>query len=38
MRGSLKVCAVKSPEFGDRKKLVLDDIAKLTGGEVFSIS
>ena len=38
MRGSLKVCAVKSPEFGDRKKLVLEDIAKLTGGEVFSIA
>jgi len=38
MRGSLKVCAVKSPEFGDRKKLVLDDIAKLTGGEVFSVA
>ena len=29
MRGTLKVCAVKSPEFGDRKKLVLEDIAKL---------
>ena len=36
MRGTLKVCAVKSPEFGDRKKLVLDDIATLTGGQVFS--
>ena len=36
MRGTLKVCAVKAPEFGDRKKLVLEDIATLTGGQVFS--
>jgi len=36
MRGTLKVCAVKAPEFGDRKKLVLEDIATLTGGEVFT--
>jgi chaperonin GroEL len=36
MRGTLKVCAVKAPEFGDRKKLVLEDIATLTGGTVFS--
>ena len=36
MRGTLAVCAVKSPEFGDRRKLILDDIATLTGGEVFS--
>jgi chaperonin GroEL len=36
MRGSLKVCAVKAPDFGDRQKLVLDDIAILTGGQVFS--
>jgi len=36
MRGTLKVCAVKSPEFGDRKKLVLEDIATLTGGQVFT--
>ena len=36
MRGSLKVCAVKAPEFGDRQKLVLEDIAVLTGGQVFS--
>jgi chaperonin GroEL len=36
MRGTLKVCAVKSPEFGDRKKLILEDIATLTGGQVFS--
>jgi chaperonin GroEL len=36
MRGTLKVCAVKAPEFGERKKLVLEDIATLTGGQVFS--
>ena len=36
LRGALNVCAVKSPEFGDRRKLILDDIATLTGGEVFS--
>ena len=36
MRGTLKVCAVKAPDFGDRRKLLLDDIAILTGGEVFS--
>ena len=36
MRGTLSVCAVKAPEFGDRRKLVLDDIAVTTGGVVFS--
>ena len=36
MRGTMKVCAVKSPEFGDRRKLVLEDIAITTGGQVFS--
>jgi len=36
MRGTLKVAAVKAPDFGDRKKLIMDDIAILTGGEVFS--
>jgi chaperonin GroEL len=36
MRGTLKVCAVKAPEFGDRQKLILDDIAVLTGGQVFT--
>ena len=36
MRGTLAVCAVKAPEFGDRRKLALEDIAALTGGEVFS--
>jgi len=36
MRGTIKVCTVKAPDFGDRRKLLLDDIAILTGGEVFS--
>ena len=36
MRGTLRVCAVQSPEFGDRRKLVLEDIAITTGGTVFS--
>ena len=36
MRGTIKVVAVKAPDFGDRRKLLLDDIAILTGGEVFS--
>ena len=36
MRGTLSVCAVKAPDFGDRRKLILEDIAVLTGGEVFS--
>ena len=36
MRGTMKVCAVKAPEFGDRRKLVLEDIATTTGGTVFS--
>ena len=35
MRGILKVCAVQAPEFGDRRKLVLEDIAISTGGVVF---
>jgi chaperonin GroEL len=35
MRGTLKVCAVKAPDFGDRRKLILEDIATLTGGHVF---
>ncbi len=34
-RGILKVAAVKAPDYGDRKKLLLDDIAVLTGGTVF---
>ena len=36
MRGSLKVCAVKAPGFGDRRKEMLEDIAILTGGVVIS--
>jgi len=36
MRGTMKVCAVKAPEFGDRRKLILEDIAITTGGQVFS--
>jgi chaperonin GroEL len=36
MRGTMKVCAVKSPDFGDRRKLILEDIAITTGGQVFS--
>ena len=34
-RGTLKVAAVKAPDFGDRRKLVLEDIAIVTGGVVF---
>ena len=36
MRGILQVVAVKAPEFGDRKKAILEDIATLTGGQVVS--
>jgi chaperonin GroEL len=36
LRGTLKVCAVKAPGFGDRRKEMLVDIAKLTGGKVIS--
>jgi len=36
LRGALKVCAVKAPGFGDRRKAMLQDIAILTGGEVIS--
>ncbi|MDO4496307.1 MAG: chaperonin GroEL [Bacteroidales bacterium] len=36
MRGALKVCAVKAPGFGDRRKEMLQDIATLTGGIVIS--
>ncbi len=35
MRGTMKVCAVKAPDFGDRRKLALEDIAITTGGVVF---
>ena len=36
IRGTLKVCAVKAPGFGDRRKAMLEDIAILTGGRVIS--
>jgi chaperonin GroEL len=36
LRGGLKVCAVKAPGFGDRRKAILEDIAILTGGQVIS--
>lgn len=36
IRGSLKICAVKAPGFGDRRKEMLEDIAILTGGTVIS--
>ncbi len=36
IRGIVKVCAVKAPGFGDRRKAMLQDIAILTGGEVIS--
>jgi len=35
MRGTLKVAAVRAPEFGDRRKMLLEDIAIMTGGVVF---
>ena len=37
-RGTLNVCAVKAPDFGDRRKLILEDIAIMTGGMVFDKS
>jgi len=36
LRGTFKVAAVKAPGFGDRRKAMLEDIAKLTGGTVIS--
>ncbi len=36
LRGTLKVCAVKAPGFGDRRKAMLQDIATLTNGQVVS--
>ena len=36
LRGTLKVCAVKAPGFGDRRKAMLEDIATLTGGRAIS--
>jgi chaperonin GroEL len=34
LRGTIKVCAVKAPAFGDRRKAILEDLAVLTGGRV----
>ena len=36
LRSQLKICAVKAPGFGDRRKAMLEDIAVLTGGIVIS--
>jgi chaperonin GroEL len=36
LRGTLKVCAVKSPGYGDRRKAMMEDIAVLTGGKFFT--
>ena len=36
LRGTLRICAVKAPGFGDRRKAMLQDIAVLTGGQVIS--
>jgi len=36
LRGTLQVCAVKAPGFGDRRKAMMEDIAILTGGKVVS--
>jgi chaperonin GroEL len=36
IRGALKVCAVKAPGFGDRRRAMLQDIAALTGGQIVS--
>jgi chaperonin GroEL len=36
LRGGFKVCAVKAPGFGDRRKSILEDIAIITGGQVIS--
>ena len=36
LRAGLKICAVKAPGFGDRRKAMLEDIAILTGGQVIS--
>jgi chaperonin GroEL len=36
LRGTIKVCAVKAPAFGDRRKAILEDLAILTGGKVIT--
>ena len=36
LRGTLQICAIKAPGFGDRRKAMLEDLAILTGGQVIS--
>jgi chaperonin GroEL len=36
LRGTLQICAIKAPGFGDRRKAMLEDLAILTGGSVIS--
>src|SRR5215204_5002944 len=36
LRGTIKVCAVKAPAFGDRRKAILEDLAVLTGARVIT--
>ena len=36
LRGTIKICAVKAPAFGDRRKAILEDLAVLTGGRVIT--
>jgi len=36
LRGTIKVCAVKAPAFGDRRKAILEDLAALTGGRLIT--
>ncbi len=36
LRGTLQVCGVKAPGFGDRRKAMMEDIAILTGGQLIS--
>jgi len=36
LRGTIKICAVKAPAFGDRRKAILEDLAILTGGRVIT--
>ncbi len=36
LRGTIKICAVKAPAFGDRRKAILEDIATLTGGRLIT--
>ncbi|MBA3765514.1 MAG: chaperonin GroEL [Acidobacteria bacterium] len=36
LRGTIKVCAVKAPAFGDRRKAILEDLATITGGQLIT--